>query len=93
MKEPTILERVTLVKIEKGEFFVEEKKIDAKDITAALIEVKKSIESRQFDENKEKNLAITIQADRRIHFELLNKVVLASQHAGFNEVKFAVLAN
>jgi biopolymer transport protein ExbD len=34
---------------------------------------------------------VTIQADRRLKYEVLNQVVLAASHAGYSDVRFAVM--
>ncbi|MCB0392709.1 MAG: biopolymer transporter ExbD [Bdellovibrionales bacterium] len=86
-----VLRRTTLVKIEKGQLYIEDKPIEAKDLVAQLIDIKKQLTA---DENfSEDMLALTVQADRRVPYKELNQVVLAGSHAGFGEIKFTVLAN
>ncbi|MCB0357677.1 MAG: biopolymer transporter ExbD [Bdellovibrionales bacterium] len=85
------LQRTTLVKLEKGQLFIEEKPIDPKDLVSHLVEMRKSIVAN--GNVTDDNLALTVQADRRISYKELNQVVLAGSHAGFGEIKFAVLAH
>lgn len=82
-----VLKRATLVKLEDGKIFVENKEIAKADLVATLIEARKEL--RRSDEEAVPEL--TIQADRRIKYKDLNQVVLASSHAGFSDIKFAVL--
>ena len=37
--------------------------------------------------------AIIIQADKKVKYRFLNNVILAASHAGFEEIRFAVLSN
>lgn len=86
-----ILERTTLVKIEKGQLYIEEKPIETKDLVERLVEIK----NRLMADGKytEEMLALTLQADRRIKYNEMSQVIQAGSHAGFSEIKFAVLAN
>ncbi|MNY80175.1 hypothetical protein D3C86_2211080 [compost metagenome] len=34
----------------------------------------------------------TIQADRRVKYDLLNQIILAMNQAGYSDIKFAVVA-
>jgi biopolymer transport protein ExbD len=55
----------------------------------ALIEMRKQFaETRPNDEYPG---IITVQADRRVKYELLNQVVVAASGAGFGDIRFAVL--
>ena len=86
-----VLQRTTLVKIEKGQLYIEDKVISPKDLVSHLVGIKKKLTAdKNFSEDM---LALTVQADRRLHYKELNQVVLAGSHAGFGEIKFAVLAN
>jgi biopolymer transport protein ExbD len=84
-----ILERNPVVKIEEGKMFLEDKTVDNETLVAALLDLRK-----QFTEthpNDEYPGTVTIQADRRVPYSVLNSVVLAASHAGFSDVHFAVL--
>jgi biopolymer transport protein ExbD len=41
--------------------------------------------------NEEMPGIVTVQADRRIKYEVLNQVVAACAQAGFSDIRFAVL--
>lgn len=85
------LQRTTLVKVEKGQLFVEDLPIAAKDLVEHLIDIKKKL---MVDGNfAEGDFALTLQADRRIKYQELSQIIQAGNHAGFSEIKFAVLAN
>jgi biopolymer transport protein ExbD len=89
--ETEILKRNTLVKIEEDRLFIEEEEVAKKDLVARLIEIRKNL--KQKHEGPEEFVGkLTVQADRRLKYKVLNQIVLASSHAGFSEVKFAVLA-
>lgn len=84
------LQRNTLVKVEKNRFFIENQEVDSNTLVSELIRIRREMAEKQQDGFVAK---LTVQADRRATYEILNQVVLASSHAGFSEVNFAVLAN
>ena len=85
----TMLERNPVVKIQENKLYVEDKEVTTESIVAELLEVRKKFtESRP---NEEYPGIVTIQADRRVKYEQLNSIVLAASHAGFSDVRFAVL--
>jgi biopolymer transport protein ExbD len=84
-----VLERNPVVKVEEGQMFLEDKKVTQESLVGALLELRK-----QFTEtrpNEEYPGTVTIQADRRVPYSVLNAIVLAASHAGFSDVHFAVL--
>lgn len=83
------LERNSVIRIEDGKIFLEEKEVSMNDLVAALIQIRK--DWAELHKGEEFNGALTIQADRRIKFEHLSQVIQASSHAGFSDIKFAVL--
>lgn len=83
------LERHPLVKIEDRRIFVEEKQVAPEGLVEALLAVRKTYQEAHPGE--EFPGIVTVQADRRIKYEVLNSVVLASSHAGFSDIKFAVI--
>lgn len=85
------LERTTIVKVEDGKFFIEEKEIAPAALVETLLEQKRSLATSQVQ--GESNDALIIQADKKIKYNILSQVVQASSHAGFGEVRFAVVAN
>lgn len=85
------LERTTIVKVEDGKYFIEEKEVSAAGLVEALLEQKRTLAASQVQGAS--NDALIIQADRKIKYDILSQVVQASSHAGFGEVRFAVMAN
>ena len=86
--QTNVLERNTLVKIEKGKYFIEEKEVSKNALVSTLTKLRQNLE-KVGDSTKE---SITIQADKRAEYKMLNSVILASSHAGFSDIKFAVLS-
>ncbi len=85
----TVLERNPVVKIDDGKMFVEDKEVNAESIVSELLEIRKKFtETRPGEEYPG---IVTIQADRRVKYEQLNSIVLAASHAGFSDVRFAVM--
>jgi len=83
------LKRSTLVKVEKGKYFIEDEPVSANKLVQRLVEVKKRLVTSKAEDNS----SLTVQADKHVKYKVLNQVVLAGSHAGFGEIKFAVLAN
>lgn len=90
-QQSEVLQRTTLVKIEKGQLYIEDKPIEAKDLVEHLVEIKKKLTTE--GNYSEEMLALTLQADRRLKYLELSQVIQAGSHAGFGEIKFAVLSN
>lgn len=81
-----VLERASIVKIFKDYYIVEDKTIKgANNLFRELVALKKTI--------KEKNPAVIIQADKKSKYKLINRAILASNQAGFSEIRFAVIQN
>ncbi|MBL7543641.1 MAG: biopolymer transporter ExbD [Bdellovibrionaceae bacterium] len=85
-----ILERNPVIKVEEGKIFLEEKMLTAEGLIAELIEMRKAFKSTH-PAGEEMPATITVQADRRTKYEALNQIVLACAHAGFSDLKFAIL--
>jgi biopolymer transport protein ExbD len=84
-----IIDRQPVVKIEDGKIFLEDKEYTPDQLVAALVDIRtKFAESHPGEEFPG---ALTIQGDRRLKYETLNGIVLASSHAGFSDIKFAVV--
>lgn len=84
-----VLERNPVVKIEDGKTYVEDKEVTSDTMVAALLNLRK-----QFTDShpgQEYPGVVTVQADRRVKYEVLNQVVLAASHAGYSDVRFAVI--
>lgn len=84
------LERNTLVKIENEKIYVEDKEVTVQAVVQALLDVRKKW--MDLHAGEEFPGIVTIQADRRIKFEQLSQVIQASSHAGYSDIKFAVIA-
>ncbi len=85
-----VLERNPIVKIDGTTFYVEEKEIKQDELIASLIELRKQFaETRPGEEYPG---IVTVQADRRVKYEVLNQIVTAASAAGFGDIRFAVLA-
>jgi len=83
------LERNPVVKIDAGKIFVEEKEVSQDQLVGELLALRKKFaETRSGEEFPG---ILTLQADRRLKYEQLNSVVLASSQAGFSDIKFAVI--
>lgn len=74
------LDQGLMVRIEKNELFVDDKKINKEDIAKALLDAKKP-----------ENSSIIIQADRRSDYEKIGMVLRAGGQAGYEKYIFAVL--
>jgi len=86
-----VLKRTTVVKLESGKLYIEDKEVDPKSLLAALMDTHKDLKA-QHKGPEEFNPALTVQADRRVSYKELNPIVHASAQSGFSEVRFAVLA-
>lgn len=86
-----LLERNFVVKLEQDQIFLENKVVPSGDgLVAALLDLRKEFQAGRPGE--EFPGVVTVQADRRTKYELLNQIVLACAHAGFSDIRFAVLA-
>lgn len=85
-----VLERNPVVKLEEGKIFLESKEIDPESMVAGLLEMRKQFTDSHPGE--EYPGVLTIQGDRRLKYEQLNQIVLAASHAGFSDIRFAVIA-
>ncbi len=84
------LDRQPVVKVEEGKIFVEDKEVPEAGLVASLLDLRKKFHETR--PNEEFPGVITIQGDRRLKYEQLNSIVLASSQAGFSDIKFAVIA-
>jgi biopolymer transport protein ExbD len=83
------LERYPVVKLDEGKIFLEEKQLETGDgLFQALLSIRKEFVAHGTEEMPG---IITVQADRRIKYEVLNQVVAACAQAGFSDIRFAVL--
>jgi len=83
------LERNPVVKLENDKIFLEDKQVTADELVAGLLELRKQFAATH--PGVEYPGILTIQADRRVKYEQLNSIVVATGNAGFSDIKFAVL--
>lgn len=84
-----VLERNPVVKLEAGMLFLEDKPVTADGLVQALLDLRKNFQETRPGE--EFPAILTVQADRRAKYEQLSGIVQASAHAGFSDIKFAVV--
>jgi biopolymer transport protein ExbD len=84
-----VFERNPVVKLEEGKLYLESKEVSQDSLVGALLEVRK-----QFAEShpgEEFPGILMVQGDRRLKYERLNQIILAASHAGFSDIRFAVM--
>lgn len=84
------LERAPVIRVEEARFYIEENEIPQEKITETLVKIRQGF-SEEFPDATFPGM-LTIQADRQLHYDLLNKIIVASSHAGFSDINFAVIA-
>ncbi len=84
-----MLDRNPVVKLDSGKIFLEDKEITADALVQALLDLRKNFQDTRPGE--EFPAILTVQADRRAKYEQLSGIVQASAHAGFSDIKFAVV--
>lgn len=85
-----MLERNPVVKVENGLLYVEDKEVTSETLISSLIDLRKQFaETRPGEEYPG---ILTVQADRRVKYEVLNQIVMAASAAGFGDIRFAVIA-
>lgn len=84
-----VLERHPVIKVDDDKIYVEDKLVNANSITAELLDLRKKFQEN--NPNGEFPGIATIQADRRVKYELLNQIILGMNQAGYSDIKFAVV--
>lgn len=84
-----ILQRAPVVKLDGDKIYLEDKEVTANDLVAGLLELRKQYQ--ELHPNEEYPGTLTIQADRRVKYSQLSPIVQASNHAGFSDIKFAIV--
>lgn len=75
----------TIIRIEQGRYFVDNREVLVSELTQRLFEAQKKI-------NKKTEVPrLIIQADRKSDYSLLNPVIMAAAQTGYQQFKFAVL--
>ena len=84
-----VIERNPVVKIDGDKLFLEDKEIKEADLVAALMGLRD--QHKEMHPDQEFPGIVTIQADRRVPYNQMNSIIVATGNAGFSEIKFAVL--
>lgn len=87
------LDRYSIIQVKKHGYFVEERELTPKKMLPYLVDLKKRL-NRSVDQNGGEAQAetITIQADKTVKYSRLSPIIQACSHAGFSNIKFAVLS-
>ncbi len=78
-----ITAETAILKIAKGNYFLNEKSVSMGSLTQKLTELKRN--------SKEKNVELLIQADTTMQFSELDPLIKAGSLAGIEKLKFAVV--
>ena len=81
------LDSGVVVKINKGNYFVDGEKISKKQLAQRLYDI---IQQHKLDK-PDSTLSVVIQADKHTDFAQLNPILLSSAQSGFEKLKFAVM--
>jgi biopolymer transport protein ExbD len=84
-----VLERTPVVKVDDGKMYLEDKEVTMDGLVAELLELRKNWQ--ELHPSEEYPGVLTIQADRRVKYDQLSPIVQASNHAGFSDIKFAIV--
>ncbi len=84
-----ILAQAPVIKMEATKMYLEDKEVTTEGLVAELLELRKKFQV--LHPNEEYPGVLTIQADRRVKYDQLSPVVQASNHAGFSDIKFAII--
>lgn len=86
------LDRYSIIQVKKQGYFVEELELKGDGIVSYLVDLKKQLNQSKSDfDSEDHQETITIQADKTIEYKRLSQVIQACSHAGFSNIKFAVL--
>lgn len=84
------LERTIVLKLDAESMYVDDQIVTEKTLMSELLKLRQAL---QRENPALSEFSLTIQADKRVKFDEVNKLILASNQAGFSEVKFAVVLN
>lgn len=79
----TVLEEATLVRIEKGYYFIGEQPVSLRELGSKLFDLRRTAKNR--------DLAVLVQADTNMDYRDLDPLIRAFSEAGIQKVKFAVI--
>lgn len=80
-----IEEKTSIVRIEKGRYFVDEEQVAANQLGRKLYELKKA--------SGKEDLPLLVQGDREMNYADLDPILKAGAEAGIQKLKFAVVPN
>lgn len=83
------LDRNPLIKFDEGKIYVEDLEVTQESLVSALLDLRKK--HTELRPEEEFPGILTVQADRRAKYQEITQIVQASAHAGFSEIKFAVV--
>ncbi len=86
-----VLERNTVVRFEENKFFIENKELENQDALISELLLARKEWSTSYPGEEFKGV-VTVQADKKTKYENLNSIVLAMAHAGFGDIRFAVVS-
>ena len=86
------LDRYSIIQIKKEGYFVEDMELKADNLVSYLVDLKKQLNRNRSNPAENQKDTITIQADKTVKYERLSPVIQACGHAGFSNIKFAVLS-
>ena len=87
------LDRYSILQIKKEGYFVEDRELTKGNLVSYLVDLKKRLnQSPLQEEESDQKETITIQADKTVKYDRLSAVIQACSHAGFSNIKFAVLS-
>ena len=81
------LDKYPVIQITKEYYLIEDKKVNSKEMVSLLLSLKKSLTRFSVHDQE----TITVQADKEVEYSRLSSVIQACSHAGFSNIKFAVL--
>lgn len=85
----TLIERFPVVRVDEGKVYLEDALIEGDSLTAGLLDLRKKWQ--EMHPSEEYPGILTVQADRRVKYEVLNQIVVAASQAGFSDMKFAAV--
>jgi biopolymer transport protein ExbD len=78
----TLEKTVATLRIEKGNYFLDEKPVDRKSLSAKLSELKQKTKEA---------VELMVQADTEMEYAELNPLLIAGSEAGIEKLRFAVI--
>lgn len=83
--------QTAVLRIQKGQYFLNDKFIAREKLSEKLSELKNSNPENKADKDAAKNVELTIQADTEMKYADLDPLLKAGSQAGIEKLKFAVV--